>query len=99
MKHNSEDQSLLHTDSVYISHFVIIAFPRSPTGITKRYIADEADTRLARYTITPEAEGLQTQPAEPEPQYDPSHTQSIRPKLPENVVDAPLTRLYNFMRK
>jgi mediator of RNA polymerase II transcription subunit 14 len=86
---------------VTASHIFIIAFPRSPTGITKRFIADEADARLAHYITTPEIEASQTQPAEPESQPDPSQIQPqpTRPKLPENVVDAPLTRLYNFMRK
>ena len=84
-----------------ISPTFLIAFPRSPTGIIKRYIADEADTRLARYTVIPEAEVAQTQLAEPGTHPDPSQVQpqSASQKLPNDAVDAPLMRLYNFMRK
>ncbi|KAF8532543.1 mediator complex subunit MED14-domain-containing protein [Gautieria morchelliformis] len=73
----------------------VVAFPRSPTGITKRYIADEADARLARYMVVPTEMAV-----EPDIQPGPSHVQAQPPgpKLPENAVDAPLMRLYNFMQ-
>lgn len=52
----------------------------------KRHITDEADARLGFYLP------LEEKPPEgalPEPK---------RPQLPEGVVDAPLVRLFNFLR-
>lgn len=54
----------------------------------KRYIADEADSRMACYLPLPEPVDLPSGTAAPE-----------RPKPPEGTVDAPLVRLYNFLRE
>ena len=62
-----------------------IEFPRTPTGVIKRHITDEADARLAFYLPLPT-----DQP--PLPDAPP------RPQLPQDVVDAPLIRVYNFLR-
>jgi hypothetical protein len=51
----------------------------------KQYITDEADARLAFYSPLPSAQPP-TIPALP------------RPQLPDGIVDAPLVRLYNFLR-
>jgi mediator of RNA polymerase II transcription subunit 14 len=64
---------------------VLVEFPRTPTGAIKRHITDEADARLAFYLPFPA-----DQP--PIPDAPP------RPQLPQDVVDAPLIRLYNFLR-
>ncbi|KNZ77769.1 Mediator of RNA polymerase II transcription subunit 14 [Termitomyces sp. J132] len=58
-------------------------FPRTPTGIMKRHITDEADARLAFYLPLPE-----------EAQND----IPTRPQLPSGVVDTPLVRVYNFLQ-
>lgn len=64
-----------------------IDFPRAPEGILKRHLADEADARLSYYLpLEPEAIPLNVEPPQ-------------RPKLPENTVDAPLVRLFNFLRE
>ncbi|OJT12740.1 Mediator of RNA polymerase II transcription subunit 14 [Trametes pubescens] len=60
-------------------------FPRTPTGVLKRNITDEADARLAFY-LPPEA------PPPPGVEAPP------RPELPEGVVDAPLVRVFNFLQ-
>ncbi|OSD01314.1 MED14-domain-containing protein [Trametes coccinea BRFM310] len=60
-------------------------FPRSPTGVLKRNITDEADARLAFY-LPPD------EPPPPEAEPPP------RPQLPEGVVDAPLVRVFNFLQ-
>lgn len=65
-------------------------FPRKPTGVLKDHLAIEADNRLGCYLPMPEPE----QP--PDPNLPPPPE---RPKLPEDVVDAPLVRIYNFLRK
>ncbi|KAF8590904.1 MED14-domain-containing protein [Ramaria rubella] len=78
----------------------VVAFPRSPTGITKRFIADEADARLARYTVTPDPQAAGEQTIAPDAHPDPSQYQpqpNVQ-KLTENEVDAPLVRLFNFMQ-
>jgi mediator of RNA polymerase II transcription subunit 14 len=49
-----------------------------------RHITNEADARLAHYLPLPE--GLSSAEVLP------------RPQLPEGVIDAPLVRLYNFLR-
>ena len=54
----------------------------------KRHITDEADTRMACYLPLPEPIDLPPGTELPE-----------RPKLPEGTVDAPLVRLYNFLRE
>jgi mediator of RNA polymerase II transcription subunit 14 len=64
---------------------VCIEFPRTPTGIIKRHITDEADARLAFYLPYPAGE-------------PPMHDTPPRPQLPQDVVDAPLIRVYNFLR-
>ena len=62
-------------------------FPRVPSGVMKRHITDEADMRLAFYLPLPPDEvpppGIEIPP---------------RPQLPDTVVDAPLVRLFNFLR-
>ncbi|KAK0461040.1 mediator complex subunit MED14-domain-containing protein [Desarmillaria tabescens] len=59
-------------------------FPRIPTGIMKRHLTDEADSRLAFYL--------------PMPEQPPGVELPPRPVLPEGVVDTPLVRLYNFLQ-
>jgi mediator of RNA polymerase II transcription subunit 14 len=59
-----------------------------PTGGVKRNIADEADGRLAFYLQPPE--DLSPNDGQPEVK---------KPQLPEGVFDAPLVRLYNFLRR
>jgi mediator of RNA polymerase II transcription subunit 14 len=52
----------------------------------KRHITDEADARLAFYLPLPEEAhppGVEIQP---------------RPQIPEGVFDAPLVRIFNFLR-
>ena len=58
-------------------------FPRIPAPALRRLITNEADARLTFYLH----EG------EPPPGAPP------RPTLPENMVDAPLVRLFNFLRE
>jgi mediator of RNA polymerase II transcription subunit 14 len=65
-----------------------LEFPRKPAGVLKEHLTIEADNRLGCYLPIPEPE----QP--PDPNLLPE-----RPKLPEDVVDAPLVRFYNFLRK
>lgn len=60
-------------------------FPRQPTGMLNRHITDEANARL-RYYI----------PGLPEPQLPPEAPP--KPQLPPNTVDAPLVRVFNFLR-
>ncbi|PIL36575.1 hypothetical protein GSI_00264 [Ganoderma sinense ZZ0214-1] len=60
-------------------------FPRTPTGVLKRNITDEADARLAFYLP----------PNEPPP---PGMEPPPRPQLPEGMVDAPLVRVFNFLQ-
>ncbi|KAI0068848.1 MED14-domain-containing protein [Artomyces pyxidatus] len=63
-------------------------FPRKPTGVLKQHLTNEADARLAFY-LPPPAD----QPAPP-PGVEPPPI----PKLPDDVVDAPLIRMYNFLQ-
>ncbi|KAJ7647579.1 mediator complex subunit MED14-domain-containing protein [Roridomyces roridus] len=63
-------------------------FPRSPTGFMKRHITDEADNQLAFYLPLP-----------PDHVLPPGVTLPPRPQLSEGVVDAPLVRVFNFLRK
>jgi hypothetical protein len=71
---------------LFISHAV---FPQKPTGALKEHLTTEADNRLGCYLPIPE----------PEEPPDPSLPPPERPKLPADVVDAPLVRIYNFLRK
>lgn len=64
----------------------VTEFPRTPSGHLKRNITDEADARLAFYLP----------PDEPPP---PGVEAPPRPQLPEGVIDAPLVRVFNFLRK
>jgi len=59
-------------------------FPRLPTGVTKRFIAVEIMSHLSKYLPV-------TQPLPPgvEPP----------PQLPAGTVDAPLIRMFNFLRR
>lgn len=52
----------------------------------RQHITDEADARLAFYLSLPEdlPPGIEAPP---------------RPKLPDDVVDAPLVRVFNFLRE
>ncbi|KAI9510089.1 mediator complex subunit MED14-domain-containing protein [Russula earlei] len=64
-------------------------FPRKPTGALKEHLTAEADNRLGCYLPIPE----------PEQPSDPNFLSPLeRPKLPEDVIDAPLARLYNFLQ-
>ena len=54
----------------------------------KRHITDEADSRMAYYLPLPASADLPPNTELPE-----------RPKPPEGTVDAPLVRLYNFLRE
>lgn len=66
----------------------ILEFPRRPTGVLKRHVAEEADGRLAYYLSLPtDPNGL------PELQPLP------HPELPPGTVDTPLVRLFNFLRE
>jgi mediator of RNA polymerase II transcription subunit 14 len=65
-----------------------VEFPKLPTGILKRHITDEADSRLAYYLRLPELE-----------QAPPGFEPPSRPKLPPGYVDAPLVRVFNFLRE
>lgn len=65
-----------------------VEFPQEPTGTLKRHITDEANLRMAYYLPLPET-------TEALPNVDIPE----RPKLPEGTVDAPLVRLYNFLRE
>lgn len=64
-------------------------FPRKPTGVLKEHLTEEADKRLGCYLPIPEPEQPPDSNLPPPPE---------RPKLPEDVVDAPLVRIYNFLR-
>lgn len=52
-----------------------------------QHIADEADRRMGIYRAQPPPELPEGVPTPPPP-----------PELPEGTVDAPLVRLYNFLR-
>lgn len=72
----------------YVVQISFPEFPTAPTGPLKRFIADEADAQLARYLPIP----ADTPPPPPGVEIPP------RPQLPEGVVDAPLIRVFNFLR-
>lgn len=61
-----------------------IEFPRTPTGILKRHITDEADNLLAKFVQYSTEEQIPGLPS--------------KPQLPTGAVDAPLIRLFNFLR-
>jgi len=64
----------------------LVEFPRVPSGMIKRHIIDEADARLAFYLdLQPDQATLSEIPP--------------RPQLPQGVVDAPLVRIFNFLRR
>jgi len=65
-------------------------FPPKPTGVLKEHLTTEADNRLGCYLSIPEPD------EPPDPNLPPSPE---RPRLPEDVIDAPLVRLYNFLRE
>jgi mediator of RNA polymerase II transcription subunit 14 len=67
-----------------------LEFPRKPIGVLKEHLTIEADNRLGCYLPIPEPE------KPPDPNFPPPPE---RPKLPEDVVDTPLVRLYNFLRE
>ncbi|KAG1750599.1 mediator complex subunit MED14-domain-containing protein [Suillus paluster] len=62
-------------------------FPSEPTGVLRRHIADEADSRMACYLPLPD-----------NPEFAPNPEDPPRPQLPEGTVDAPLVRLFNFLQ-
>jgi hypothetical protein len=64
-------------------------FPRKPIGVLRDHLTAEANNRLGCYLPIPDSD----QP--PDPNLPPPPE---RPKLPEDVVDAPLVRIYNFLR-
>ncbi|KAJ4500264.1 mediator complex subunit MED14-domain-containing protein [Lentinula lateritia] len=63
-------------------------FPRRPTGLMHGFIKEEVDRQLELYTPKPPPDfllpGVEPPPAAPE--------------LPEDVVDTPLIRLFNFLQ-
>jgi mediator of RNA polymerase II transcription subunit 14 len=63
-------------------------FPRKPTGIMHGFIKEEIDRQLELYIPKPPPEFLPPG-VEPPPSA---------PELSEDVVDAPLIRLYNFLQ-
>jgi mediator of RNA polymerase II transcription subunit 14 len=64
----------------------VAEFPRQPSQIVRQFITEEADARLAKYRPLPPD-------VPPPPPEAPPH-----PTLPPDVVDAPLVRLFNFLR-
>jgi len=67
--------------------YLPVDFPRVPTGLLKRHISDEADARLGFYLPLPDDHPPLPPDAPP------------RPQLLPGVVDAPLVRVYNFLRQ
>lgn len=63
-----------------------VEFPRTPSGALKRNITDEADARLWFYLS-------------PDELPPPGIEAPSRPRLPDGVMDAPLVRVFNFLRK
>jgi mediator of RNA polymerase II transcription subunit 14 len=51
-----------------------------------RHITDEANARLRYYTPDP-------------PEFQPPPEALPKPQLPPNTVDAPLVRVFNFLRE
>ncbi|CAK5281368.1 unnamed protein product [Mycena citricolor] len=62
-------------------------FPRTPAGLMKRHITDEADSQLAFFLPLPA-----------DPMLPPGVEAPPRPTLSEGVVDTPLVRIYNFLQ-
>jgi mediator of RNA polymerase II transcription subunit 14 len=75
---------------VYFLFIPPAEFLQKPTGALKELLTIEADNCLGCYLPVLEPE----QP--PDPSLPPPPE---RPKLPADVVDAPLVRVYNFLRK
>lgn len=71
-----------------VVYAVYLEFPSEPTGVLRRHIADEANIRMACYL-----------PLQDTPEFAPNPEDPPRPQLPEGTVDAPLVRLFNFLRK
>ena len=65
-----------------------LEFPRKPAGMLKRHITEEADARLAFYLPAPQDQDI-----------PPGVNVPPRPQLSEGVVDTPLVRLFNFLRR
>jgi mediator of RNA polymerase II transcription subunit 14 len=63
-------------------------FPTSPSGLLSQFIQDEANSQL-RYFISTDNPNL--------PPGEKPETTQVR--LPKGVADAPLVRLYNFLRE
>ncbi len=70
--------------SFSLLNFWILEFPRRPQGLFKKHITEEADLRLAFYL-----------PVHAPP---PIIEAPPRPQLPEGLVDAPLVRVFNYLR-
>lgn len=103
----------------YLTSTPVIEFPRIPTGVTKQFIVDEADTRLGLYSFPDETSQSQAQAQNELPAAEKElgkdgkdkeataesaaphsvHVPPSAPKLLPHVVDAPLVRLYNFLRE
>ena len=87
------DRDARSVSMLFLVYFPFIPhseFPRKPTGALKEHLTIEADNRLGCYLPLSEPE----QPSDPSLPPPPE-----RPKLPADVVDAPLARIYNFLRK
>ncbi|ESK91030.1 hypothetical protein Moror_16335 [Moniliophthora roreri MCA 2997] len=63
-------------------------FPRTPSGIMKKFISEEVDRQLGMYIPGPA----------PQEQLPPGVVHPIKPELPDDVADAPLVRLFNFLQ-
>ncbi|THV06734.1 MED14-domain-containing protein [Dendrothele bispora CBS 962.96] len=63
-------------------------FPRVPTGFIKRHITDEVDRQLSLFRPEP-------QPQQPLP---PGAELPRKQELPDDVVDTPLVRVFNFLQ-
>lgn len=78
--------SMIFARFLFIIAQNLAEFPRVPSGMIKRHITDEANAQLAFY--------LDLQPEQaPLPEIPP------RPQLPQGIVDAPLVRVFNFLRR
>lgn len=81
----SMSSKLLHVLAYAVCN---LEFPSEPTSVLRQHIADEADLRMACYLPLPD-----------KPEFAPNPEDPPRPQLPEGAVDAPLVRLFNFLRK
>jgi mediator of RNA polymerase II transcription subunit 14 len=73
--------------SLFPDPVFVLEFPREPSGPLKGHLADEANARLAFYLPIP-----------PDQLPPPGIDIPPRPQLPEGVADAPLVRVFNFLR-